>query len=712
MKYRNYRRLMAIAMAAALSVSMVGCNGSNAQDSTKQGTEEQAQAEGEAEGEGEAEAEMTEITIAADVETTATVNGLDDGLCSWTTGGTEAGTINGDDYAFTPVIYINDGVYDTEKSVVGDAATVTDTEATNLNMTIEKTAVNGIIVNNSAYAIKDSIINLNAAEADGSDTCDFSGVGTAIAVYGDSDLTISNTEINADGVANLAVFADNGASALLDNVTLHADGGTLYENYVNSPNQGTMVAPPWILGIMGNARGTNLEGTDSTMSVVDSNVSASNWAVLSTDAGSNMYLNVVNTVMKLTGNDEALQADGTYSVENPYTDKNGYGTYVIGDAVETFLGTTMDIGTYATIFTGGTGYYGNLTAGESYDLLAADGSTHYTYTAKKDVQTVINSDTFGFMAHQGDNVCTLDGIVVNSAFTNFLVKSGNNTTIHVENGTQLNAENGILLQLLDNDDSTTEFNTNHETVGMAFGTTHEEYEGFPTEAIDPDAASEGDMGGMPEGEMPEGGMPEGEAPAGEMPEGGMPEGEAPAGGDMPEGEAASATNTTVYNVKDTALTGAIYNGIGWNANALSQGKVKQMILDVNLSGSATLAGAIASTSCIHSTYEGQNYLKSNGITAFDNAEEAAAFAKDYQATAFTIAEYFNIGQVANLVKYNGLNDINVTLADSAVWNVTDTSLIASLTISGDAQVVVEEGVTLTVNGTEYEVGTYTAADFQ
>ncbi len=710
MKYRSYKRLMAVVMVATLSVSMVACGGNETQQENNVQTEETQEPQGETET-----VEMTEIVISADMETTSTVNGLDDGLCSWTTGGTEAGTINGDDYALTPVIYINDGAYDTEKSVVGDAATVTDTEATNLNMTIDKVAVNGIIVNNSDYAIKDSVINLNAAEADGSDTCDFSGVGTAIAVYGDSDLTISNTEINADGVANLAVFTDNGASALLDNVTLHADGGTLYENYVNSPNQGTMVAPPWILGIMGNARGTNLEGTDSTMSVVNSKVSASNWAVLSTDAGSNMYLNVVNTSMELTGNEEALQADGLYDVENPYTTRNGYGTYVIGSAVETFLGTTMNVGTYATIFTGGTGYYGNLTAGESYDLLAADGSTHYTYTAEEDVQTVINSDTFGFMSHQGDNVCTLDGVVVNSAFTNFLVKSGNNTTINVENGTQLNAENGILLQLLDNDDSTTEFNPNHETVGMAFGTTHEEYEGFPTEAIDPDAVSEGGMG-MPGGDMPGGeGMPGGDMPEGEAAGGEMPAGEA-AGGEMPAGDMMggeqSSTNTTVYNVKDAALTGAIYNGIGWNANALSQGKVKQMILDVNLSGSATLAGAIASTSCIHATYEGQSYLKSNGITAFDNAEEASDFAKKYQSTYFTIAEYFNIGQVANLVKYNGLNDINVTLADDAVWTVTDTSLIASLAISGNAQVVVEEGVTLTVDGTEYGAGTYTAADFQ
>lgn len=727
MKYKSYKKLLACAMAAAMTVSMAACGGGT-QGTANDANEQEQQAPEEEQPEDEApEAEAAEITITADQETTATVNGLDDGLCSWTTGGTDADALEGDDYAFTPVIYIDGGSYDAEKSLVGDSAAVTGTETSNLKLTVEKTGVNGIVVNNSDYTIKDSVITVAAAGADGSDSCDFSGIGAAIAVYGDSKLTIADTEIQADGVANLAVFTDNGASALLQNVTLHSDGGTLYEGYINSPNQGTMVAPPWILGIMGTSRGTNLEGNDSTMTVVDSDTSASNWAVLSTDSGSNMYLNVVNTKMALTGNDEDLQADGLFGEKNPYTDKNGYGTYAIGNAVETFLGTTMDVGTYATIFTGGTGYYGNLEAGKSYDLKAADGSTHYTYQAEEDKQTVINSDTFGFMAHQGDNECTIDGAVVNSAFTNFLVKSGNNITINVQNGAQLNADNGILLQLLDNDDSTTEFNPNDETVGMAFGTTHEENAGFPTEAVDPEAAAAG--GGMPGGpgegapgeeggvpgedaEAPEGGAPGEDA---EAPEGGAPgeDAEAPEGGDMPEGmEGQSSMNTTVYNVEDTDLTGAIYNGIGWIANELSDGKVKQMVLEVNLKGTATLAGPIASTSCIHATYDGQSYLKEQGVTAFDDEAEAAEFAKEYQATSFAISAYFNIGQVANLVSYNGLNDIAVTVADSAVWTVTDTSLINSLTISGDGQVIVEEGVTLTVDGNVYEAGTYTADDFQ
>jgi len=36
-----------------------------------------------------------------------------------------------------------------------------------------------------------------------------------------------------------------------------------------------------------------------------------------------------------------------------------------------------------------------------------------------------------------------------------------------------------------------------------------------------------------------------------------------------------------------------------------------------------------------------------------------------------------------------------------VWNVTGTSLIASLTIEEDARVIVPDGITLTVNGVNY-----------
>ena len=107
------------------------------------------------------------------------------------------------------------------------------------------------------------------------------------------------------------------------------------------------------------------------------------------------------------------------------------------------------------------------------------------------------------------------------------------------------------------------------------------------------------------------------------------------------------------------------------------------------------------------TYDGAQYVKDSlkGAAVEDANDETIL---SYQNTSFTISEYYDIGHVANLINYNGGNDVAVSLSDDAVWNVTGTSLISSLTIEGDAQVVIPEGVTLTVNGTEYTGTTLTA----
>lgn len=151
-------------------------------------------------------------------------------------------------------------------------------------------------------------------------------------------------------------------------------------------------------------------------------------------------------------------------------------------------------------------------------------------------------------------------------------------------------------------------------------------------------------------------------------------------------------------------TGNIYNASG------SDG-LEGNTLNVTFGEGTTYSGAIASTAAIHVTYDGSQAVKANGGYAFDDEETAAAFAEQYQNTSFTIEEYWSIGQVANLVNDNGGNVVNATLTGDAVWNVSGTSLIASLTLEGDAQVVVPEGITLTVNGVDYTGCTLMADSF-
>ena len=588
-------------------------------------------------------------------------------LGSWSMGGTDASTVEGDDYAYDSALYITQDGIDEENSETGriSSGTYDDSQAEGITISDSESGHNGILIYNTPYSISNATIDL-ITEADGTDTCDFSGKGSAIAAFGsESDVTVTDSDIHTAGVATMPVFADDGATVTISNSTLQSDGGTLSSDYLNTPSQGLMVAPPWILGIMGTSRCSNMMGNDTTTNVIDSETSAGAWAVLSTDAGQDMYLNVYNTSLTLNNADESqylLQEAGgqiSETLDNPYTENygSGYGTYAIGNAVETFAGTDINVGTYATIFTGGTGIYTSLEEGQTYELKNSAGETTATYTASEDKVTTINSDTFGFMAHQDNNTIVLEkGTVVNSGYATFLVKSGSSNeslTATVDDAQITNG--GTLIQIMDNDDATNggmmsaddEQNTNGGSSN--FIPYHTEDAGFDTAAA----------------------------------------------------QAGSTVQT--FSFTNGEYDGNIYNASG------SDG-LEGSTLEVTLGEGAVLNGAAAQTSAIHVTYEGSSLIKEKGGYAFDDADEAKSFAQEYQNTSFTINEYYSIGQVANLVNDNGANLINMILTGNAVWNVTGTSLISSLTIDDDASVVIPDGVTLTVNGASYSGCTLTSED--
>lgn len=102
---------------------------------------------------------------------------------------------------------------------------------------------------------------------------------------------------------------------------------------------------------------------------------------------------------------------------------------------------------------------------------------------------------------------------------------------------------------------------------------------------------------------------------------------------------------------------------------------------------------ISATDAIHVTKEG-----SDAVKAAKAGEKASEDWLKYQLTSFKIGEYYNIGQVANRVFYNGNNNIDVTLTDDAVWNVTGSGIIRNLTAASKA-ITSDKAVTITVKGT-------------
>ncbi len=586
-------------------------------------------------------------------------------LGSWGNGGTDASSVDGNDYGYDAALFVTAEGIDTGKSDTDrvEGGAFDGGSASGIAIRDEASGHNGVIVVNAAYTISDAVIEL-LTEADGTDTCDFSGKGTAVAAFGsDAKVVLEGASVHTAGVATMPIFADGGAVLTVKSSSLRSDGGTLYREYLNTPDQKLMVAPPWILGIMGTSRCLNLMGTGTTVNVMDSETSAGAWAVLSTDSGTNMALNVYNSSLTLNNADESqypLQAEGgqiTETLDNPYTVNygSGYGSFVIGSASETFLGADLRVGTYAAIFNGGSASYGSLEAGKTYELKNSAGEVTAVYTAAEDKATEIRSDTFGFMAMQNTNRLTIGkGTIVDSGYATFLVKSGyGGETLTAEIDGAAIANGGVLIQVMDNDDATNggmmavddEANTNGGV--QNFIPYHTEKAGFRTE------------------------------------------------GTTADGSVQSFTFT------DGAYTGQIYNASG------SDG-LKGTTLDVTFGAGAAYSGAIASTAAVHVTYDGSGVIRERGGYAFDDPDAAAAFAGQYQNTRFTINEYWSIGHVANLVNDNGANAIRVTLTDGAVWNVTGTSLIASLTLEGDARVEIPEGIVLTVNGTAYTGVTLTS----
>ena len=262
------------------------------------------------------------------------------------------------------------------------------------------------------------------------------------------------------------------------------------------------------------------------------------------------------------------------------------------------------------------------------------------------------------MAHQNSNRIIIEkGTEVNTGNATFLVKSGSsNETLEASVDDAVITNGGVLIQVMDNDDAT--------NGGM----------------MDPDDELNANGGS----------------------ENFKPYHTEEAGFNTSEAKAGASTQTFTF-------TNGEYNGNIYNASGSDGLEGSELV--VNLGEGAILNGAAAQTSAIHVTFDGSFTVKENGGYAYDNADDAAAFAKEYQNTSFTINEYYSIGQVANLVNDNGGNKISIELNGDAVWNVTGTSLISALFIENDAQVVIPENVTLTVDGTEYSGCTLTADDF-
>lgn len=476
---------------------------------------------------------------------------------------------------------------------------------------------------------------------EGDGRSDFVGDGAAVVANGaDTTLVLDHAYIRTHGVVRTAAIATGGATLIVKSSDLETRQGTLPSDYAETVNTDQMRSVPWMLGINGtdNVRATNLLGPGSKAAYINSSIASDSWGVLSSDSGSDCTLVAFNSAVSITRGGE------------------GYGTYAIGNVTEYLLGTRFDVGSYATINTGGAVYYGNSSAAQVASLNSSLGLglTQRELDAIREQPTLINSRRFGVMWHSSSGTVDVSGgTQINTEEDTFLDKSPQAVTITIDGskGARLHPQNGIILQVMDDDDPGPQGSgalNDGVYVDPYFGTTN-----TPTRDTSFNVAS--------------------------------------------------TTNAAAMVFSNIEVTGNFYNSSGWTLMASSGGGGGGGPPGGGPGGPPGGATATAGEQNMFLTFTDSNV---RGVISSTTAHHHVA--------TIDATTYYELGEVTNTPSPAINNGAIVMLNGASRWTVTGTSYLTSLTLGSAASVVAASRHTLsmTVNGvsTPIEPGTtYTGA---
>ena len=531
-------------------------------------------------------------------------------------------------------------------------------------------------------------------DSDGTYASDFTGTGAGITAAEGAYVNVSDMRYLSKGFARSLAVIENAALVVSnsDIAVLGADPLTeAYDGYDNSAKTSMMLSPPWVQGIQGGSRAVNILGhaRPSAFIAMDSSITAGGWGAVCTDQCTTPQLYFFNTELNLLPLSEA----GTYSGfeilgydEDLYG--SGYGTYYAGDAAESFYGTTINGATYGAILEEGSGTYEGLKGGSTYTAADIDGETIVEYESGEDIPTVVNT-VWGIMNHGSGTINFNEGSVWNNIEGTVLCKEAD--TVWNFNGAQLHPANGIIFQMMDNDE---------ETVGGSepFETYLTEEAGFPADGCEDEVtyAFTEDEIIDPDKTYYQTGIDE---------RGGYTVVAEPVQEDLPiYFEKIIGCGKAEVNFAEGDYEGCVYNGTGYYGQAADA-------LYVTIAEDAQLSGDIALTSHVHGiflydrnvddvisaieeanayhkniggAYEGLDdieyvFLDTDGNVTKDKKEAAAI-----QFTRFSIAEYYLLGHVLNRTNDNGLASLHVTV--EGTWRPAAESLVTYLDIKDGAHV--------------------------
>ena len=323
---------------------------------------------------------------------------------------------------FRAGIVVKDGKYLPEYSVpaIVQGGTIEDGVASGQYINSRQWDFNGFYVTGDGeYTINDVTMNL---VGDGTD--DFCGLGAGIGVSGNVKLTVNNAEIHSFGISRGAAFVGENAEATFNDCFFTMDSGVYTQKELDDRLAGDkfrMMEPPWVMGIAGHGRATNLAGM-ATANYNRCVVKSNSWGVLSIDGGCVTRLNVKDSVLEMTGD-------------------TGYGVFSIADDVAFDYKAYGKHGSYDVVDH-------SVIKGVTYPIIMSNGKAGGAFINGTEIYARFGALIF---RNDGGHLDIKNKTVVNTELCTFIVK-GANSYITVDDST-LNPANGVILQLMDSDET-------------------------------------------------------------------------------------------------------------------------------------------------------------------------------------------------------------------------------------------------------------------
>lgn len=308
-------------------------------------------------------------------------------------------------YQFRSAIYVDGGTVVEEKSALSAVTDgeIKDGEALDVTIESQDENFNGITVGGKGpYTVSGADVTLQ-----GNGGNDFIGYGAGIMSGDDAVLTVEDSYISTQGAARGTLFAGGHSKLYVRNCEISAQDGVLPPDYEDNVMPGNMRRVPWMLGLRGNCRATNLADYADAW-YEDCTITSEGWGVMSTDGVCRCRLNLKNCDVAITG-------------------PSGYGAFSIGDCIDTFEDCRIDVPDYALIMA-------NETASGVFR------------------NTKVDAGRFGVMCfrNEGGKLTIAEGSVFNTDETTVVVKGC--APIIEADSSVLSPGNGIILQVMNSDD--------------------------------------------------------------------------------------------------------------------------------------------------------------------------------------------------------------------------------------------------------------------